>query len=154
MKMIKIVLLLVLLLPSQLLLAQKKGRAALCVYFKENTKNIKVDMDADSTHTEFTIWSPGLETNAKRKKALKEYRAHPTGDYNPSFILPDFFSVDKPRKMTSLKALNCGQMVSVEEYRTGKVDYKKIGGPQVWMIKELDDHTFLVWDAMAPVIFD
>ncbi len=153
MKMIKIVLLLVLLLPSQPLLAQKK-KTGLCIYFRENTKNIKVEMDADSTHTEFTIWGPGLETNAKRKKALKEYRAHPTGDYYPSFIMPDFFSARKPKKMTSLKALNCGQSVSVEEYRTGKVDYRKIETSFVWMIKKLNDHTFLVWDAMGYIRFD
>ncbi len=154
MKTIKTVLFLVLLLPSQPLLAQEK-EARLCIYFKENTKNIKIEMNADSTHTEFTIWGIGFETKAKRKKALKEYRAHPTGDYQPSFLSPDLFSVDKPQKMTSLKALNCGQLVSVEEYRTRKVDSRKIKIPPLaWMIKKLDDHTFLVWDAMWYINFD
>ncbi len=153
MKTIKLVLFLVLLLPSQSLLAQKK-KAALCIYFKENTKNIKIEMNADSTHTEFTIWGIGFETKAKRKKALKEYWANSAGTtLQPTFLYPDFFSVDKPQKMTSLKALNCGQLVSVEEYRTGKVDARKTVGHQVWMIKKLDDHTFLVWDATRYLYF-
>ncbi len=149
--MIKLVLFLVILLPSQPLLAQKK-KAALCIYFRENTKNIKVEMSADSSFTEFTIWGIGFETKAKRKKALKKYNADPTNHYfHPPFLYPDFFSPSKPKKLHSLKKLNCGQLVSVEEYRLGKVDYKKIVGHQVWMIKKLDDHTFLVWDAMSRI---
>lgn len=125
----------------------------LCVYFKQSAKYIEIKLREDSTHTHFKIIRKGFETEEQRKKAWEEYRQDPFADELYPIFYRTFYSVRKPEKLTSIKEVDCVDLISLDEYR--QKDFRtprKARSDLVIFIQKLPDSTFLKWDVVvAPI---
>ena len=89
-----------------LVISSPKGYAQnlprICIYFQEETNFINVDIEEDSTYTDFRIVREGFETPKKREIAQKKWQHSPTEAKFPYFYY-DFYAVRKPQKIHSVE---------------------------------------------------
>jgi len=146
---------LLIMLPQRNIIGQNVEER-LCICFDEDSENINLSFNQDSSFIAFNIIIEGFETEERRENARRKAKEEHKSSMLLTYTEPVFVKVylsDEAKSITGNREeviLACKSEVSLDEFR--KENFKPTqgnSGSRVYFITEMKDNLFKMWGAIV-----